>query len=1145
MAFPDTVLGTKVELQVGESYAYCGAAGQEAETDTYGRITSLNTGPYTIVSNIHMVIEVAAESWTPPVKQCLISKNLHFGETSPDLSWIFFLNENGTLSFMWSPDGTLASALTATSTIPTGVTDGARKTLVMDFKGNNGAGGNTTTFYVANSMTGGLTQLGSAVIKAGTSSLATTNSDLEIGTSSQGKPGAFSLANFIGKIYGMDLYNSFGVRVACPRFNSSSSLNSLSPGTTSFKDAFGNIWTLEGSSVINREFIDITGDVQREHVEISRGRPNEGGSSDPAICSFQVDNSNGKYSPRNPNSPYYKKLTRNTNVRVSLDGTDKALVLPNDQSYAFCRDSVGTSITGDMDIRIEMETSGIIGREHELVGKGWIDFDRFSYKFRMDDQGYLFFQWSPDGTTNNLHSITCDALPPLPSYGRIAFRVALSVSNPYTVKFYFSDHIGGIWSQLGSTFTNPNSTSIYNGTTDTYIGGFQILGGSPYRKIYAVEIRGDLGATTLKASPDFTAQTEGVRHFTDAQSNIWYVAGLGEITSRDYRFYGELVTQPPKWDVTGRDNFIKMKAAGILRRLSQGQSPLKSTMYRGLSQKANVTAYWPCEDGKDSTNLTSGLIGGAPMAITQGTPTLSTSSVFNCSNPLPQLHNSTWSGSISNHDNTGKEQVWFLLNIPSAIAAETVLIRIWFTGATALIWQLSVDPTGSFRLIAADPSLSLLVDTTPVGFDVNTRLLRVSLTWEQNGANIDFGIWTLEVGQLTTGAFHGETLNSATLGRINRIDINQDGTLDDVIVGHISTTNMNFNLFDLKEELNAFSGETAGYRFRRLLTDENIISNIKGDINKTTLMGPQLPDTLLNLLKDIEIADGGALYEAREFPGLVYRTRESMYSQDIISGTPALTLSYTNKHISAMDPTDDDQYLRNAITASKKNGGIGLASLDDGSELSISVVGIYDSQVEVNVYLNNQLVDIANWLLSLSTVNEARFPAIVITLERKVFSTNPTLTTNVKSMDIGDLVTISDLPSWLPPEDINQLVQGLTESLHNFSHVVTIHGAPAGPWQAAIYEDTNSRYESEGSFISQDIDSTTTAVIVNIPNGPVWSDDDAPFDIIVNGERMTVSVISGTGTPQTFTCIRHVNGIVKAHTTGEEIRLFRQVRYGF
>ncbi|PAN01002.1 hypothetical protein CJI59_13820 [Streptomyces sp. Alain-F2R5] len=48
---------------------------------------------------------------------------------------------------------------------------------------------------------------------------------------------------------------------------------------------------------------------------------------------------------------------------------------------------------------------------------------------------------------------------------------------------------------------------------------------------------------------------------------------------------------------------------------------------------------------------------------------------------------------------------------------------------------------------------------------------------------------------------------------------------------------------------------------------------------------------------------------------------------------------------------------------------------------------------------------------------------------------------------------------------------------------------------------------------------------------------DFPFDITVGGERMTVTSVSGTASPQTFTVVRSVNGVVKAHEAGADVRL--------
>jgi hypothetical protein len=56
---------------------------------------------------------------------------------------------------------------------------------------------------------------------------------------------------------------------------------------------------------------------------------------------------------------------------------------------------------------------------------------------------------------------------------------------------------------------------------------------------------------------------------------------------------------------------------------------------------------------------------------------------------------------------------------------------------------------------------------------------------------------------------------------------------------------------------------------------------------------------------------------------------------------------------------------------------------------------------------------------------------------------------------------------------------------------------------------------------------------------------DFPFDIEVintgalSGERMTVTAITGSSSPQTFTVTRGVNGISVAHSSGATVRLWR------
>jgi hypothetical protein len=60
-------------------------------------------------------------------------------------------------------------------------------------------------------------------------------------------------------------------------------------------------------------------------------------------------------------------------------------------------------------------------------------------------------------------------------------------------------------------------------------------------------------------------------------------------------------------------------------------------------------------------------------------------------------------------------------------------------------------------------------------------------------------------------------------------------------------------------------------------------------------------------------------------------------------------------------------------------------------------------------------------------------------------------------------------------------------------------------------------------------------------SSPLWTTGaaDFPFDITVGGERMTVTSISGSSSPQTFTVARAVNAVAKAQTVGTDVRLFQ------
>lgn len=66
-------------------------------------------------------------------------------------------------------------------------------------------------------------------------------------------------------------------------------------------------------------WVDITPDVYlRSPIQITWGRQDWASKADTAKCPLTINNRHGKYSPKNPTSPYYGLLGRNTPVRIRV-----------------------------------------------------------------------------------------------------------------------------------------------------------------------------------------------------------------------------------------------------------------------------------------------------------------------------------------------------------------------------------------------------------------------------------------------------------------------------------------------------------------------------------------------------------------------------------------------------------------------------------------------------------------------------------------------------------------------------------------------------------------------------------------------------------------------------------------------------------
>ncbi len=93
-------------------------------------------------------------------------------------------------------------------------------------------------------------------------------------------------------------------------------------------------------------------------AKITHGRADEATRPDPAKCVFLLDNQDGRFSPRNPRSPLYGKIGRNTPFRVSITWNSVKYY----RFYGEVSQWPQSWEPGGTDIWVEVEASGISRR---------------------------------------------------------------------------------------------------------------------------------------------------------------------------------------------------------------------------------------------------------------------------------------------------------------------------------------------------------------------------------------------------------------------------------------------------------------------------------------------------------------------------------------------------------------------------------------------------------------------------------------------------------------------------------------------------------------------------------------------------------------------------------------------------------------
>jgi hypothetical protein len=652
--------------------------------------------------------------------------------------------------------------------------------------------------------------------------------------------------------------------------------------------------------------------------------------------------------------------------------------------------------------------------------------------------------------------------------------------------------------------------------------------------------------TLLNNAGDFTPYNPNSQYYPNVRRNTPVRVSLDPGGGFVAVFCGFAVGFPPAWDVTGKLPTVAVTASGTLRRIDQGKTPLRSPLYRAVTANvASLAAYWPLEEDSGSVTGLSYFTNGSSLKTRAGTPVFGSTAPAGAVNALDLSDLTAYlSATLPTMSGATSWQVGFAFRATATgTGAGREVMKILCSGGYVVDISVSDGSAASgfenLLLSMTDTSTNTIVtlvgDGTPVMTgDWHYAVFTITPSGSaQRGRMYIDGVLTFDVTSGVASSPNypisvqpGNPPGSSTIipSHAGAFEIDHIYFAPDVIDHQVGFA------------INGYAGENPTARMVRISAEEDVPLTVTG--TSTALMGAQPVDTYLNIMRECEAADGGVLYDGFDF-GIGYICLSSRYNL-----SAALTLDVANAEVDdPLSPTDDDLRNRNDMTVSR-SGGSSARFIDVTGVLGTDAIGTYDSSLTVNTKTDDPLVNIASWQVHLGTVLGLRYPNLNIDLIATPSKVAAWLAATPISfrVDVQNIVTKA---TQAPPGTVSLIVEGYTQRINNFTWQVVCNCSPFDPWRVFVVADsTLGRIDTGASVMNSSHSAGATSFGVNTTSGALWvttatNPGDFPFDIGCNGEQMTVTAITGTSNPQTFTVTRAINGISKATNTNDVVSLWK------
>lgn len=270
-AAPETVMGYRPATGTAKLFAAASAAFYDC-TSAAALVTNYALFPGASGDYIHTPDSVAfnvtdldirayvqATDWTPAAVQTIAAKST---DTGPQRSFRLFLDTTGKLGLLTSVDGT--ATISTLSTVATGFTDATAHWVRATVDVDNGAAGNTVTFYTAaasDTPPTSWTILGAAVVNATATSIFDSTALFEIGAHTGG-----TLLRFIGKIWQVLVYSGIAGTLKA-HFNAN---DGAAAKTTNTSAVTAEVYTVAGAaSIVGPKVQVLLTNARWSHVNIA------------------------------------------------------------------------------------------------------------------------------------------------------------------------------------------------------------------------------------------------------------------------------------------------------------------------------------------------------------------------------------------------------------------------------------------------------------------------------------------------------------------------------------------------------------------------------------------------------------------------------------------------------------------------------------------------------------------------------------------------------------------------------------------------------------------------------------------------------------------------------------------------------------